>query len=90
MTGEWGALPLIHVCRFYKTRGWYVARSSIPVAHRLLEKSDDILRLDGTSKEADEDVRIAKEKVLKIYYNIEDVPYAEWKSKNLRNEGFMC
>lgn len=34
-----------------------------PVAHRLLEKCDAILRLDGASKGADEDVRIAKKRI---------------------------
>jgi len=36
-----------------------------------------VLRLQGASKGADEDVRIAKERGLKIYYRLEDVPPAE-------------
>jgi hypothetical protein len=32
------------------------------------------LRLEGESKGADEDVRIAEERGLKIFYNIEDIP----------------
>ena len=34
-----------------------------PVAHSLLVKCDAILRLDGASKGADEDVRIAKKRI---------------------------
>jgi hypothetical protein len=40
----------------------------------LLEKCDAVLRLSGVSKGADEDVRVAAERGLKVYYNIEDVP----------------
>ena len=36
-----------------------------------------VLRLEGASKGADEDVRIAKERGLKVYYRLEDVPPAE-------------
>jgi hypothetical protein len=46
-----------------------------PVAHRLLEKCDAVLRLNGISKGADEDVRIAKERGLKIYYSLEELPH---------------
>jgi hypothetical protein len=46
------------------------------VAHRLLEKCDAVLRLEGASTGADNDVRIAKERGLKIYYKLEDVPAA--------------
>ncbi|MEP6724229.1 MAG: DUF4406 domain-containing protein, partial [Bacteroidota bacterium] len=35
-----------------------------------------VLRLEGASKGADEDVRIAKERGLPIYYRLEDVPAA--------------
>jgi hypothetical protein len=42
----------------------------------MLEKCDAVLRLEGISKGADEDVRKAKEKGLKVYYRLEDVPLA--------------
>jgi hypothetical protein len=45
-----------------------------PVAHRLIAKCDAVLRLEGESKGADEDVRKAKELGLKIYYRLEDIP----------------
>jgi hypothetical protein len=43
----------------------------------LLLKCDAVLRLEGASRGADEDVRIAKEIGLKIYYRLEDVPPQE-------------
>lgn len=75
--GEWVALPLIHLAGSKKPGDEAWEEVQYPVAHRLLEKCDAILRIDGISKGADEDVRIAKEKGLKIYYHIEDVPYAK-------------
>lgn len=48
-----------------------------PVAHRLLSKCDAVLRLEGASKGADEDVRIAKERGLKVYYSLDEVPHAD-------------
>jgi len=47
-----------------------------PVAHRLLEKCDAVLRLEGASTGADNDVRIAKELGLKVYTRLEDIPKA--------------
>lgn len=74
MIGEWVALPLIHLAGSTKPGDEAWEEIQYPVAHRLLEKCDAILRLPGASKGADEDVRIASEKGLKIYYNIEDIP----------------
>jgi hypothetical protein len=75
--GEWVALPLIHLAGSIKPGDEAWEEVQYPVAHRLLEKCDAVLRIEGTSKGADEDVKIAKERGLKIYYRIEDVPQAE-------------
>jgi hypothetical protein len=72
--GEWVALPLMHLA------GSKVIGDSIwdeiqyPVAHRLLEKCDAVLRLEGASKGADNDVKIAREKGLKIYFRLDEIP----------------
>ena len=73
--GEWVALPLIHLAGSTKPGDAAWEEIKYPVAHRLLDKCDAVLRIEGASKGADEDVRKAKEKGLKIYYNVEDVPY---------------
>ncbi len=44
-----------------------------PIADRLLTKCDAVLRLPGESKGADQDVKIAKERGLKVYYRLEDI-----------------
>ena len=74
--GEWIALPLIHLAGSAKPGDAAWEEVQYPVAHRILEKCDAVLRIEGASKGADEDVRIARERGLKIYYRVEDVPSA--------------
>ena len=74
--GEWVALPLLHLAGSVKVGDKAYEEILYPVAHRLLQKCDAVLRIEGASKGADEDVRIAKEMGLKIYYHLEDVPNA--------------
>ena len=77
MIGEWVALPLLHLAGSKKPGDEAYEEILYPVAKRLLTKCDAVLRLEGESIGADEDVRIAKERDLKIYYRLEDVPHAE-------------
>ena len=77
MIGEWVALPLLHLAGSTKPGDEAYEEILYPVAHRLLAKCDAVLRLDGVSKGADEDVRIAKERGLQVYYRLEDVPPAK-------------
>jgi hypothetical protein len=75
--GEWLALPLLQQAGSKMPGDEPYQEILYPIAHRLLLKCDAVLRLEGASKGADEDVRIAKEKGLKVYYRLEDVPNAE-------------
>jgi len=75
--GEWLALPLLHLAGSKQIGDSVWDEIQYPVAHRLLEKCDAVLRLEGESKGADNDVRIAKERGLKIYYSLEEIPSAE-------------
>lgn len=77
MIGEWVALPLLHLAGSKRPGDEAYEEILYPVAHRLLLKCDGVLRLEGASKGADEDVRIAKERGLKVYYRLEDIPPAE-------------
>lgn len=74
--GEWLALPLIHLAGSTRIGDEAWQEIQYPIAHRILEKCDAVLRIEGASKGADEDVRIARERGLTIYYNIEDIPNA--------------
>jgi hypothetical protein len=77
MIGEWVALPLIELAGSAKPGDGPWEEVQYPVAHRLLEKCDAVLRLEGASKGADEDVRLARERGLKVYFRLDDVPDAK-------------
>ncbi len=76
MIGEWAALPLLRLAGSTKPGDEAYEEILYPVAERLLQKCDAVLRLEGASKGADEDVRLALERGLKVYYRLEDVPPA--------------
>jgi len=77
LIGEWIALPLIHNAGSKHIGDAIWNEIQYPCAHRLLEKCDAILRIEGASKGADEDVRIGQERGLQIYFHIDEVPNAE-------------
>lgn len=72
--GEWVALPLLHLAGSVRPGDGPYEEILYPVAERLLQKCDAILRLEGESKGADQDVKIGRERGLEIYYNLSDVP----------------
>lgn len=72
--GEWFALPLIKLAGSTKPGDDAWNEIQYPIAHRILAKCDAVLRLEGESKGADEDVRVAKERGLPIFFQLEDVP----------------
>ncbi len=74
MIGEWVALPLLQLAGSERPGDEAWSEIQYPVAHRLLSKCDAVLRLEGASKGADEDVRVARERGLPVYYRLEDIP----------------
>jgi hypothetical protein len=73
LIGEWLALPLLKTAGS-KTPGDEIYQEiSYPIAHRLITKCDAILRIAGESKGADNDVRLAHELGLMVYYQLEDI-----------------
>lgn len=77
MIGEWVANPLIELAGSKEVGDEIFAEIQYPTAHRLLTKCDAILRIEGESKGADQDVKIGKELGLKIYYDVNEIPDAE-------------
>lgn len=77
MIGEWVANPLIKLAGSKKVGDEIFTEIQYPTAHRLLTKCDAILRIEGESNGADQDMKIGKELGLKIYYNIEEIPNAD-------------
>jgi len=76
MIGEWLALPLLRLAGSQKPGDDAYNEILYPIAARILTKCDAVLRLEGASSGADEDVRIAKTLGLHIFYKLEDVPGA--------------
>ena len=76
MIGEWLALPLLRLAGSQKPGDDAYNEILYPIAARILTKCDAVLRLEGASSGADEDVRIAKTLGLHIFYKLEDVPCA--------------
>jgi len=74
MIGEWAALPLIKLAGSVRPGDTAWEEVQYPAAHRLLDKCDAVFRLEGASKGADNDVRLALERGLTVYYRLEDVP----------------
>lgn len=76
MIGEWVANPLIRLAGSTEIGDVIFRELQYPTAHRLLTKCDAILRITGESKGADQDVELAKELGLKVYYDLDEIPEA--------------
>lgn len=77
MIGEWVALPVWQAAGGKTLGDALYDQIFYPTAERLLALCDAVLRLPGDSKGADNDVRIATERGLAVYYRLEDVPGVE-------------
>ena len=73
LIGEWLALPLLKMAGSKKPGDEIYQEISYPVAHRLITKCDAILRMEGQSSGADNDVKVAQQLGLPVYYHIEDI-----------------
>lgn len=74
MIGEWVALPVWRSAGGAKLGDAIYDRIFYPTAERLLQICDAVLRLPGESTGADNDVRLARERGLPVYYRLEEVP----------------
>jgi len=77
MIGEWVALPIIKQAGSGNLGDSIAEQYLYPVASRLLERCDAVLRIEGQSKGADEDVRLARERGLPVYSRVEEIPVQE-------------
>ncbi|MEL7147927.1 MAG: DUF4406 domain-containing protein, partial [Bacteroidota bacterium] len=74
--GEWVALPLMNLAGSKEIGDDVWNEIQYPVAHGLLEKCDAVLRIPGKSRGADQDVEIAKQRGLSIFYHLDEIPDA--------------
>lgn len=74
LVGEWLALPIIHAAGGQAHGDAVFQQYQYPVAHRLIERCDAVLRIPGESKGADLDVARARELGLQICFDVSELP----------------
>lgn len=74
--GEWFALPLVQLAGSKQVGDEAFNEIFHPIAERLLEKCDAVLRVGGESKGADLMVEVARRNGLQVYARLEDLPPA--------------
>ena len=74
LIGEWLALPIIHAAGGREPGDAVFHAYQYPVANRLLERCDALLRLPGASRGADMDVERARALGLPVYSSIAELP----------------
>ncbi|WP_334150777.1 DUF4406 domain-containing protein [Microbacterium sp.] len=72
MIGEWVALPILRGMTDADAEGDVMYET----ARRLLQHCDAVLRLPGASAGADQDVVIARERGLPVYFSLDEIPAA--------------
>jgi ADP-ribose pyrophosphatase len=76
LLGEWFALPLLHLAGSKQTGDDAYLEIFHPIAERLLEKCDAVLRVGGDSAGADLMVDVARKNGLQVYTTLEQIPQA--------------
>ena len=74
IVGEWLALPLVQLAGSQGVGDGPFNEIFHPIAVRLLERCDAILRVGGPSAGADEMVRVGRQRGLPIYTAVDEIP----------------
>ena len=74
IVGEWLALPLVDLAGSRKVGDLAFNEIFHPIAVRLLQKCDAVLRVGGPSAGADEMVRVGRTLGLKIFNTLGEIP----------------
>ncbi|MGZ9225589.1 MAG: DUF4406 domain-containing protein [Anaerolineales bacterium] len=77
MLGEWLALPLVKLAGSKKIGDEAFNKVFHPVAERLLDKCDAVLRVGGASQGADLMVEVVRRRGLQVYNSLEEIPPAK-------------
>jgi ADP-ribose pyrophosphatase len=72
--GEWFALPLLHLAGSKQVGDEAYDEIFHPIAERLLDKCDAVLRVGGASAGADLMLEVAQRNGLQIYTELEQIP----------------
>jgi hypothetical protein len=76
MIGEWVALPVLRGAGGTSVTDQIADRIMYPTAARLIEHCDAVLRLEGASTGADQDVALARRRGIPVYHQIDEIPRA--------------
>lgn len=74
--GEWFALPLVHLAGSKQIGDEAFNEIFHPIAERLLNKCDAVLRVGGTSQGADLMIDVAQKNGLQVFKKLEEIPPA--------------
>jgi len=74
IVGEWLALPLVDLAGSREVGDQAFNEVFHPIAIRLLEKCDAVLRVGGPSAGADEVMRVGRSLGLKIFTSLAEIP----------------
>jgi hypothetical protein len=74
MIGEWVALPVLESAGATGVLDPLADQVMYPTAQRLLQHCDAVLRLPGDSNGADQDVAIARDRGLPVYFDVTEIP----------------
>jgi hypothetical protein len=72
--GEWYALPLVALAGSKRVGDPAFNEIFHPIAERLLTRCDAVLRVGGASEGADQMVRSARERGLRVFTRLRDIP----------------
>jgi hypothetical protein len=74
VVGEWFALPLVDLAGSKHVGDMPFNEIFHPIAERLLARCDAVLRIGGASQGADQMVRSARDRGLRIFTRLREVP----------------
>jgi hypothetical protein len=77
VVGEWFALPLVSLAGSQRVGDGPFDEIFHPIAERLLERCDAVLRVGGASQGADLMVRVAEQRGANVYRALREVPGCE-------------
>ena len=74
VVGEWYALPLVDLAGSQRIGDAACDEIFHPIAERLLARCDAVLRVGGVSQGADQMVRSAHERGLRVFTRLQEIP----------------
>src|SRR5947209_20037439 len=81
--GEWLSLPLIRAAGGKCVDDAIHEEFLYPAAKRLFDRCDAVLRIPGESRGADQEVRMAKERGMPVFFRVEDVPIVRSEERHV-------